>query len=76
VTLIEPGLVDTPLTRLNPVIEPLLNATEPLQPEDVARAVVYAYTQPAHVVVSEIAVRPLRQDEIEIDPGKETPRSP
>lgn len=76
VTLIEPGLVDTPLTRLNPAIEPLLNATEPLQSEDVARAVVYAYTQPAQVVVSEIAVRPLRQDEIKIDPRMETSRSP
>jgi NADP-dependent 3-hydroxy acid dehydrogenase YdfG len=69
VTLIEPGLVDTPLTRLNPIIQPLLLATEPLQPEDVARAVVYAYTQPANVVVSEIAIRPVRQDAIEIKPG-------
>jgi NADP-dependent 3-hydroxy acid dehydrogenase YdfG len=68
VTLIEPGLVDTPLTRFNPMIKTLLEATEPLQPEDVARAVVYAYTQPANVVISEMAVRPLRQDAIVIEP--------
>jgi NADP-dependent 3-hydroxy acid dehydrogenase YdfG len=61
VTLIEPGIVDTPLTRDNPKVRPLLEATEPLSPEDVARAVVYAFRQPEHVNVSEIVVRPRRQ---------------
>jgi NADP-dependent 3-hydroxy acid dehydrogenase YdfG len=61
VSVVEPGLVDTPLTRDNPVVRPLLAATQPLAPEDVARAVVYAYLQPAHVVVSEVTIRPLRQ---------------
>jgi NADP-dependent 3-hydroxy acid dehydrogenase YdfG len=61
VTLVEPGIVDTPLTRENPVVRPLLDATEPLAPEDVARAIVYAYEQPPHVVVSELTLRPLRQ---------------
>ena len=61
VTLVEPGIVDTPLTRGNPVVRPLLEATEPLAPEDVARAIVYAYEQPPHVVVSELTLRPLRQ---------------
>jgi NADP-dependent 3-hydroxy acid dehydrogenase YdfG len=61
VTLVEPGIVDTPLTRENPVVRPLLEATEPLAPEDVARAIVYAYEQPPHVVVSELTLRPLRQ---------------
>ncbi len=61
VTLVEPGIVDTPLTRENPVVRPLLEAIEPLAPEDVARAIVYAYEQPPHVVVSELTLRPLRQ---------------
>jgi NADP-dependent 3-hydroxy acid dehydrogenase YdfG len=61
VTVVEPGIVDTPLTRDNPVVRPLLEASEPLAPEDVARAVAYAYAQPAHVVLSEITIRPLRQ---------------
>jgi NADP-dependent 3-hydroxy acid dehydrogenase YdfG len=61
VTVVEPGIVDTPLTRDNPVVKPLLEATEPLQPENVAAAVLYAWQQPPHVVVSEVTVRPLRQ---------------
>jgi NADP-dependent 3-hydroxy acid dehydrogenase YdfG len=61
VTVVEPGIVDTPLIRGNPVVRPLLEATEPLAPEDVARAIAYAYRQPAHVVVSELTIRPLRQ---------------
>jgi len=61
VTLIEPGIVDTPLTRDNPVVRPLLEAVEPLGPADVARAIVYAFEQPEHVVVSELTIRPVRQ---------------
>jgi NADP-dependent 3-hydroxy acid dehydrogenase YdfG len=61
VTVVEPGIVDTPLTRDNPVVRPLLEATEPLAPTDVARAIVYAYRQPPHVLVSELTIRPLRQ---------------
>ena len=61
VTIVEPGLVDTPLTRENPLVAPLLEEIEPLTAEDVARAVVYAYQQPERVAVSEIVVRPQRQ---------------
>lgn len=61
VTVVEPGIVDTPLTRDNPVVKPLLDAVEPLSAADVAAAVVYAWQQPPHVVVSEVTVRPLRQ---------------
>ena len=62
-TLIEPGAVDTPLTRNAPKILPLIESIEPLQPEDVARAIVYAYQQPAHVTVTEVALRPRNQPE-------------
>jgi NADP-dependent 3-hydroxy acid dehydrogenase YdfG len=61
VTIIEPGLVDTPLTRGNPKVAPLLAQQDPLSPSDVARAVVYALQQPPHVVVSELTLRPLGQ---------------
>lgn len=49
-TLIEPGMVDTPF----------FDEAKPhaLKSEDVARAVVYAVSQPAHVDVSEIMVLP------------------
>ncbi len=54
VTLIEPGMVSTPFFE-NPV-------EDGLQAEDVARAVMFAVSQPAHVDVNEILVRPTAQD--------------
>lgn len=53
-TLIEPGMVDTPFFENQP--------TDALQPEDIGRAVMYAVSQPAHVDVNEILVRPTSQD--------------
>ena len=53
VTLIEPGMVDTPFFD-NPV-------TGALEADDIARAVMYALTQPPHVDVNEILVRPTSQ---------------
>ena len=53
VTLIEPGMVDTPFFDNRPQ-----NA---LVDEDIANAVMYAVSQPAHVDVSEILVRPVSQ---------------
>jgi NADP-dependent 3-hydroxy acid dehydrogenase YdfG len=53
VTVIEPGMVDTPFFE-----NPVSNA---LQPADVARAVMYAISQPPHVDVNEILVRPTAQ---------------
>ena len=56
--IVEPGLVDTPLTRDNPIVRPLLDETQPLPAEDVARSVVFAFQQPERVLVSEITLRP------------------
>jgi NADP-dependent 3-hydroxy acid dehydrogenase YdfG len=54
VTVIEPGMVDTPwFDRGAPEWA--------LQPDDVARAVMFAVSQPAHVDVNEILVRPTSQ---------------
>ncbi|AHL76496.1 short-chain dehydrogenase [Stutzerimonas stutzeri] len=50
VTLIEPGMVDTPLFDKPPAYA--------LQPEDIGRAVVYALSQPPHVDVNEMLIRP------------------
>jgi len=50
VTLLEPGMVDTPFFD-----EPKADA---LKAEDIASAVVYALTQPAHVDVHELMVLP------------------
>lgn len=61
VTMIEPGAVDTPLTRNAPRVRPLIQSIDPLRPQDVARAVVWAYQQPERVVVTELGLRPLNQ---------------
>jgi NADP-dependent 3-hydroxy acid dehydrogenase YdfG len=54
VTLVEPGMVDTPFFTNRP--------TDPLHPDDVARAIMYAVSQPPHVDVNEILIRPTAQD--------------
>jgi NADP-dependent 3-hydroxy acid dehydrogenase YdfG len=53
VTLIEPGMVDTPFFD-NPV-------SDALEPDDIARAVLYAVSQPRHVDVNEMLIRPTAQ---------------
>jgi NADP-dependent 3-hydroxy acid dehydrogenase YdfG len=58
VTLVAPGLVDTRLSRSTPLGREELERLEPLQPDDVARTVEFALAQPAHVVVSQIVLRP------------------
>ena len=55
VTVIEPGMTDTPFFDTPPEIEAL-------HPDDVARAVMFAVSQPAHVDVNEILLRPTAQD--------------
>jgi NADP-dependent 3-hydroxy acid dehydrogenase YdfG len=52
-TLIEPGMVDTPFFD-----NKVSNA---LEADDIARAVIFALTQPPHVDVNEILVRPIHQ---------------
>ncbi|MDX1571048.1 MAG: SDR family oxidoreductase [Xanthomonadales bacterium] len=55
VTLIEPGLVDTPFFD-----EPKKGY---LESEDVARAVLYAVNQPPHAEVHEVTLVPMRQQD-------------
>jgi NADP-dependent 3-hydroxy acid dehydrogenase YdfG len=53
VTLIEPGAVATPFFEEPP--------EQALQADDIARAVMYAVSQPPHVDVNEVLVRPIAQ---------------
>jgi NADP-dependent 3-hydroxy acid dehydrogenase YdfG len=53
VTSIEPGMVDTPFFDNRP--------QRALDPDDIARAVLFAVTQPPHVDVNEILIRPTAQ---------------
>jgi NADP-dependent 3-hydroxy acid dehydrogenase YdfG len=53
VTVVEPGMVDTPFFDDKP--------SGALEADDIARAVMFALTQPPHVDVNEILVRPVHQ---------------
>jgi NADP-dependent 3-hydroxy acid dehydrogenase YdfG len=53
VTLIEPGMTDTPFFENRP--------KDALEDEDIARAVIFAVSQPPHVDVNEILIRPTAQ---------------
>jgi NADP-dependent 3-hydroxy acid dehydrogenase YdfG len=53
VTLIEPGMTDTPFFDTRP--------QGALADDDIARAAIYALTQPEHVDVNEILIRPTGQ---------------
>jgi NADP-dependent 3-hydroxy acid dehydrogenase YdfG len=53
VTLIEPGMTDTPFFENRP--------TDALKDDDIARAVIYAVSQPPHVNVNEVLLRPTAQ---------------
>ena len=54
VTLIEPGSVDTRFFDSPP--------EGALEPDDIARAILYAVSQPPHVDVNELLVRPTQQE--------------
>jgi NADP-dependent 3-hydroxy acid dehydrogenase YdfG len=53
VTLVEPGVVDTPFFDNRP--------SSALEPDDIARIVMFVLDQPAHVDVNEVLVRPTSQ---------------
>lgn len=60
VTLIEPGMVDTPFFD-NP-------KPDMLKPDDVARAVMYAIAQPPHMEIHEMVVLPMAQQDSDTVP--------
>ena len=68
VTIIEPGLVATELPQhiTNPEAKEraktLYESVRSLDSEDIAAAIVYAVTQPPHVNVNEILIRPTEQE--------------
>jgi NADP-dependent 3-hydroxy acid dehydrogenase YdfG len=53
VTLVEPGMTDTPFFEERP--------SDALDAEDIARAVMFAVSQPPHVNVNEVLIRPTAQ---------------
>jgi NADP-dependent 3-hydroxy acid dehydrogenase YdfG len=61
-TLLQPGLTETPLSHSTPIIESWLQAVDPLQPDDIARAIAFVLAQPDHVAINEIVLRPQKQE--------------
>ncbi|MFJ5061829.1 SDR family NAD(P)-dependent oxidoreductase [Streptomyces nigra] len=67
VVVVEPGFVSTELTAhitdpaIHAMAKEMAASMRTLDPEDIAEAVLYAVTQPAHVAVNEILVRPTDQ---------------
>jgi NADP-dependent 3-hydroxy acid dehydrogenase YdfG len=68
VSVVEPGMVETELAEHNKnpvVLEAMKRMREeigtPLTADDIARAIVYTVSQPSHVAVNEVLVRPTRQ---------------
>lgn len=67
VTCIEPGVVDTELTSTitDESLKGFVDGAkkmESLRSEDIAEAVIYAVTAPAHVNINEILIRPTTQE--------------
>jgi NADP-dependent 3-hydroxy acid dehydrogenase YdfG len=68
VTIVEPGYVETELQghNRNPMVLERMEKDreqigEVLEADDIAKAIVYAVTQPEHVSINEVLVRPTRQ---------------
>lgn len=68
VTIIEPGFVETELQghSSHPMIAPAVEKMraeigEVLTPDDIARGILYAVSQPEHVSVNEVLIRPTGQ---------------
>ena len=68
ISLVEPGIVATELTdhitqpAAKQAIRDAAGAITPLQAEDIARAVLYLVSQPQHVAINEVLVRPTDQE--------------
>lgn len=65
-TLIEPGLVETNMTTVDDgaseeETEQKKQNDKMMQPEDIARAVLFAVSQPPHMVIAQMQIRPRAQ---------------
>ena len=62
VTSIEPGLVDTPMSRSHPFIDTILGSVKPLEADDIANLIELCLGLPTRININEIVVRPTRQE--------------
>jgi NADP-dependent 3-hydroxy acid dehydrogenase YdfG len=68
ISLVEPGAVATELTDhithegTKELAKGMIAQSTPMQPEDIARAIVYIVSQPPYVAVNEMLIRPTDQE--------------
>jgi NADP-dependent 3-hydroxy acid dehydrogenase YdfG len=68
ISLVEPGAVATELTdhitheSTRELVKSTIAQSTPMQPEDIARAIVYIVSQPPYVAVNEMLIRPTDQE--------------
>src|SRR5204862_1700975 len=68
VTLVEPGAVDTELRehitnqKIREQSDAFFKSITALESQDIAASIVYAVTQPSHVNVNELLIRPVEQE--------------
>lgn len=62
VTLIEPGMVATPLTQSNPFAQEWMKTADPIRDEDIARAIAFVLRQPSTMAINELVLRPIAQE--------------
>ncbi len=60
--VVEPGLVDTPMSRSHPMIDEVVGTVTPLDVDDIARSVEFVLDQPPNCAINEILIRPTDQD--------------
>ncbi len=61
VCVVEPGLVDTPMTRSHPGIDSIVADVVPLEPDDIAQVVQFVLDLPPRCAVNELVIRPADQ---------------
>jgi len=62
ICVVEPGLVDTPMSRSHPMIDEVVGTVTPLDVDDIARSVEFVLDQPPNCAINEILIRPTNQD--------------
>lgn len=62
ISIIEPGFVDSPMTRNQPAMAKRMSKIRPLDTDDIARVIEFVLDQPPHCNISEVMVRPTEQE--------------
>lgn len=62
IAVVEPGFVDSPMTRREPTLASRIKEVTPLHVDDVARSIEFILDQPPHCSINELLLRPTNQE--------------